>query len=135
MKVSISRGIASVLGPDLKIEGNIVSAGEVFVLGAFSGTLTARKLTVEKGGTIDGNVEVEVAVINGTFSGHLSATSVSLGRTALVSADITYVAMEMEPGAVHCGLSRHVNSLEAHSANGAAPAPVLELIHSAPGTA
>jgi cytoskeletal protein CcmA (bactofilin family) len=118
MKVSISRGISSIFGPGLTIEGNVTSKGDVYVLGAFTGTVNAHKLTIEKSGAIDGNVEAESVVIDGSFSGNLTATSVSLGRTASVNADIVYVSMEMQSGAVHCGAARHVDIIEATAANG-----------------
>jgi cytoskeletal protein CcmA (bactofilin family) len=135
MKVSISRGIASILGRDLKIEGKITSNGEVLVLGSLKGTLTARTLTVERGGIFDGDVEAETVAINGEFSGSVTAESVRLGRTASVTADITYVSMEMNPGSIHCGQSRHVDHVEAKAAHGEAPAPVLKPIRSVPGSA
>jgi cytoskeletal protein CcmA (bactofilin family) len=130
MKVSISRGTASVLGPDLRFEGKITSAGDVFVLGTLQGTVNARKLTIDKNGTMEGDVEAEAVVIHGSFSGNLTAGSVSLHRGASVNADITYVSMEVEPGAVHCGHSRHVDHFDAKPVRDAAP--VLELIHSSP---
>ena len=81
MKLSISRAIPLVLGTDCKIDGNIISEGEVHILGAFKGNLAARKLTLGEGGTIEGKVEAESVLINGNFSGSLSAKSVVLGKT------------------------------------------------------
>ncbi len=135
MNVSISRGIVSVIGADLRIEGNITTNGDVIVLGALTGTVTAHKLTVEKGGTIDGDAKAEIVVINGKFSGNLASGSVSLGRTASVNADVTYVSMEMQTGGVLRGQVRHVDSINARIANGETAAPVLELIRPAPGAA
>ncbi len=112
MKLSISRGVPSILGADCKIDGNIISEGEVHILGAVKGNLIARKLTLGKGGTIEGKVEAESAVLNGNFSGSLSAKSVVLGQTASVTADIIYLSMEMERGAVYNGHARHVNDVE-----------------------
>lgn len=134
MKVSVSRGIASVLGPDLKFEGKITTAGEIFVLGQLQGTVLARKLTIDRGGTMEGDVEAEAVVIDGAFSVNVTARSVSLRQGASVNADITYVSMEIEAGAIHCGQSRHVGHFEP-KANREGFAPVLELIHSAPGSA
>lgn len=134
MKVSVSRGIASVLGPDLKFEGKITSGGEIFVLGQLQGTVLARKLTIDKGGTMEGDVEAEAVVIDGAFSGNVMAQSVSLRQGASVNADITYVSIEIEAGAIHCGQSRHVDQFEPRASREAS-APVLELIHSMPGSA
>jgi len=115
MKLSIWRPIPSILGADCKIDGNIISEGELHILGAFKGNLAARKLMLGKGGTIEGKVEAESVVINGNFSGSLSAKSVVLGQTALVTADIIYLSMEMEAGAVYNGHARHVNDAETNT--------------------
>ena len=111
MKLSISRAIPLILGTDCKIDGNIISEGEVHILGAFKGNLAARKLTLGKGGTIEGKIEAESVLINGNFSGSLSAKSVVLGKTASVTADIIYLSMKMETGAVYDGYARHVNNV------------------------
>ena len=111
MKLSISRAIPLVLGTDCKIDGNIISEGEVHILGAFKGNLAARKLTLGEGGTIEGKVEAESVLINGNFSGSLSAKSVVLGKTSSVAADIIYLSMKVETGAVYDGYARHVNDV------------------------
>ena len=57
-------------------------------------------------------------MINGNLSGRLSAVSVVLGPTASVTADIVYVSMRMEPGAIYEGYSRRVDSIENFSGEG-----------------
>ncbi len=90
----------------------MISEGEVDILGAFKGNLIAHKVTLSEGSTIEGKVKAESAVINGKFSGSLSAKSVVLGRTASVTADIIYSTMEMETGAVYDGQARPVHDIE-----------------------
>jgi cytoskeletal protein CcmA (bactofilin family) len=135
MKVSMARGVPSVIGPDLKMEGKIVTEGDVLILGTLTGIVCARTLTVGKGGMIDGHVEAETVVIDGSLSGSLTATSVLLGRTASVYADMTYVSMEMQSGAILSGTSRHVDCIKAAATNEQTPTSQLEFIHSAHGTA
>ena len=106
------RDVPSILSAGLKVEGDVVSDGEVHVIGSLSGNLTAHKLTLGEGGTLNGMVETEMAVINGRLTGRLAAVNVVLGRTAHVTADIIYVSMRIEPGAVFEGYSRRVESIE-----------------------
>ncbi len=115
MKLSISHAVLSVLGVDCKIDGSIISEGEVNILGAVKGNLIARKLTLGKGGTIEGKIEAESVIINGNYSGSISAKSVVLGPTASITADIVYHSMEMETGAVYDGHARHVNDVETNT--------------------
>jgi len=110
------RGVPSILAAGMKIEGDIVSDGEIHILGQHSGNIVARKVTLGEGGSITGTVEAETAIINGTLSGRLSAQAVTLGRAAAVTADIVYVSMRVEPGASYEGYSRRVESIETFSA-------------------
>lgn len=110
------RGVPSILAAGFKVEGDIVSDGEVHILGQHSGNIVARKVTLGEGGTITGTIEAESAVINGTLSGRLSAVAVVLGRCASVTADIVYVTMRVEPGASYEGYSRRVEAIETFSA-------------------
>lgn len=101
----------SILGADLKITGDIASAGEVHVSGVVKGDITAKKLTIGEGGSVIGAVEAEVAMVAGTLTGRLTATTVTLASTARVVADITHVSLTIEPGAVFEGYSRRVDTI------------------------
>jgi cytoskeletal protein CcmA (bactofilin family) len=121
------RGVPSILSVGARIQGDIVSDGEVHILGAVSGNVTANKLTLGEGGTLSGTVETETAVINGVLTGRLAAVNVVLGTNARVTADIVYVSMRIEPGAVFEGYSRRVESIETVSGEAVqlpAPQPV-----------
>jgi len=115
----------SILSSDLKIEGDIVSDGELHISGAVKGDVVARKLTLAAGGSITGTVEVDVAVIAGNVAGRLTATSVTLAGTAHVVADITHVSLLIEQGAVFEGFSRRVDTIEAAADVDARPMPRL----------
>jgi len=102
----------SILSSDLKIEGDVVSHGDLHVNGSIKGDVVAHRLTLGEGGTITGTVEVDVAVIAGNLAGQISATSVTLTSTARVVADITHVSLLIEEGAVFEGFSRRVDTIE-----------------------
>ena len=105
--------VPSILSSDLRIEGDIVSQGELHISGAVKGDVVARKLTLAEGGSITGAVEADVAVIAGNLAGRLTANSVVLACTARVVADVTHVSMSVEQGAVFEGFSRRVDTIEA----------------------
>jgi cytoskeletal protein CcmA (bactofilin family) len=102
----------SILNSGLAVSGDIYSEGEVHITGSVEGNITANKLTLGRGGSVNGTVEAETAVINGVLSGRLSAMMVVLGGSAHVNADISYVSMRIEPGAIFEGFSRRVERLE-----------------------
>jgi cytoskeletal protein CcmA (bactofilin family) len=103
----------SILSSDLKIEGDIVSQGELHISGSVKGDVVARKLTLGEGGSITGAVEADMAVIAGNLAGRLTATSVVLARSARVVADVTHVSLSIEQGAIFEGFSRRVDTIEA----------------------
>lgn len=102
----------SILSEGFRVEGDIVCTGEVHVGGVLSGDLAASKVTVVESGSINGSVEAETAVINGSLSGRLRAAHVVLGRASHVTADIIYCSMRIEPGALFEGFSRRVDREE-----------------------
>lgn len=106
------RSVPSILSAGARIQGDIVSDGEVHILGSVAGNVTANKLTLGEGGSLSGTVETETATINGVLTGRLAAVNVVLGSNARVTADIIYVSMRIEPGAVFEGYSRRVESIE-----------------------
>lgn len=107
----------SFIGAGLKIDGDINSEGDVDIAGIVNGNVTARKITVFSGGILKGAAIVATAVINGALDGRLTAEDVSLGSKAHVAADVTYVSLRMEAGAVLIGESRRVESLDKIPAN------------------
>jgi cytoskeletal protein CcmA (bactofilin family) len=102
----------SFLGAGLKVEGDIHSEGDVDIAGTVTGNVTARKMTVFEGGAVNGIAKAETAVVNGVLDGKLTAADVALGSTSRVAADVTYVSLRMEAGAVFIGQSRRVDSLD-----------------------
>ncbi len=109
----VKRGDAapSILSDDLTIEGDIISEGDVHIIGIVKGDVTARKLTLGDDGAITGAVEVDNAVIGGKLAGRLTATSVVLLSSARVTADITHVSLAIAPEAVFEGFSRRVDAI------------------------
>lgn len=103
----------SVLSGDVEVAGDIVSEGDLHISGSIKGNVTARKLTLGKGGSIAGSVKADAAVIAGRVTGRLTAASVTLTSTAHVVADVTQVSLMIEEGAVFEGFSRRVETIDA----------------------
>jgi cytoskeletal protein CcmA (bactofilin family) len=121
--------VPSILSSDLKIEGDIVSLGELLISGSVRGDVIARDLTLGEGGSVTGAVSAEIAIIAGKVAGRLTAASVVLRPTARLAADVTHVSLTMEPGAAFEGLSHRVVSVE-----GAEDSAVRKLLLSPPAS-
>lgn len=94
-----SSGNRSVLGPDLKISGEISSAGAVEVLGEVDGTISAQSLTIGAEGRMTGDVSAEVVEVKGRLEGRVASQSFTLRAAAQVTADIGYTTLIIESGA------------------------------------
>jgi cytoskeletal protein CcmA (bactofilin family) len=94
-----SNGKASVLASDLKISGDVTSAGSIEVLGEIDGTITARGLTVGAEGRVTGIVTADSVDVKGRLDGKVTSDSFAMRSTAVVTADITYQTLAIDSGA------------------------------------
>ena len=96
---SSQAGILSVISPNVRIVGDIVSQGEVHVDGEIDGNISCQVLTVGEGARITGEVTAESVKVHGELQGKINAPTVSITRTAKVSGDIIHESLEIEVGA------------------------------------
>ncbi len=89
----------SILSRDLRVAGNLSSAGDMQVDGIVEGDVKSRTLTLGETGVVTGLVEAEQARICGSIRGKLVARSVELTRTAKVFGDIIHQTLSIEAGA------------------------------------
>jgi len=89
----------SILSRDLRVIGNLSSAGDMQVDGIVEGDVKSRTLTLGETGAVTGTVEAEQARICGSIRGKLVARSVELSRTAKIFGDIIHQTLSIEAGA------------------------------------
>jgi cytoskeletal protein CcmA (bactofilin family) len=94
-----ANGKASVLASDLRISGDVTSAGSIEVLGEIDGTITARGLTVGAEGRVTGIVTADLVEVKGRLDGKVTSDSFTMRSTAVVTADITYQTLSIDSGA------------------------------------
>ena len=94
-----SSNAKSVLAQDLKITGEITSAGAIEILGEVDGNIQARGLTVGPEGRVTGTVSAEAVEIKGRLDGKVASQSFTLRAVAEVAADVTYTTLVIESGA------------------------------------
>ena len=94
-----SNSARSVLGPDLKITGEITSAGSVEVLGEIDGNITANGLIIGQEGRVKGSVNAHSVEVKGKLDGKVTCESFTLRASSVVKADITTIAIVIESGA------------------------------------
>ena len=94
----ISRG-GAVIGEDLVIQGDLKSRGDIDVHGYVTGSVTAERLTVHRGGRVYGNVRAATAEVNGTMQGTIAVRNlISIGASGSVNGDVRYGQLALAPG-------------------------------------
>ena len=100
------RGTPSIIGPDLKIQGNLISTGEVQVDGEVEGDLHATHVLIGERARIQGAVNAEEVVVRGHVMGSVRGGKVMLQSTSHVEGDVHHKALAIEQGAYFEGKSR-----------------------------
>jgi cytoskeletal protein CcmA (bactofilin family) len=123
-------GLASVIGADLTINGNLQSAGEVQIEGNLEGNLQAARIVVGQAAKINGNLIAEDVIVHGMVNGSIRGNRVTLQSTSKVDGDIVHQSLAIEQGAHFEGKSRRsATPLDVKPSNGAelsiVPAPAV----------
>jgi len=121
--------ILSVISPNVRIVGDIVSQGEVHVDGQIDGNISCQVLTVGEGARIVGEVTAESVKVHGELSGKINSPVVSITKTAKVVGDVIHESLEIEVGAYfegHCirrpGSQQELKRIEQSSSSSPAQA-------------
>ena len=82
---------ASVLGPNLRVEGNVRGSGGLDLLGSFKGELSIEGLVwIRPQGSVQGEINASSVVVEGRIVGSVQATGkVDLRKGCRVEGDIT----------------------------------------------
>ena len=92
-------GARSILASDLKITGEIASAGIVEVFGEIDGNISADSLTIGPEGRVSGAIGAAVIEVKGHVDGKIISGSFTMRASADVAADVTYETVVIESGA------------------------------------
>jgi cytoskeletal protein CcmA (bactofilin family) len=100
------RNTPSVIGPDLTINGNLVSKGEVQVDGEVLGDIQGTYVVIGEKARITGGIIAEEIVVRGHVMGSVRGKRVMLQSSSHVEGDIFHQALAIEQGAFFEGKSR-----------------------------
>lgn len=97
--------VATLIGEDITIEGNLRGDGETQIDGAIHGDVMVARLAIGETGRIEGSVQAELVEVRGRVTGSITAKQVRLYASAYVDGDITHEQLTMEAGAYFQGRS------------------------------
>ncbi len=107
---SSSERTISVLGPDLTVDGNLISTGELRVDGDVQGDIKGVRVVIGETARVTGGVVAEDVVILGHVMGSVRGRRVSLQSASHLEGDIYHQALVMEQGAFFEGTSRRADN-------------------------
>lgn len=89
----------SVIGAGVRFSGHISPASTLEIHGIVHADVIADKLEIAEGGSLEGNSEIGLAVINGRYKGKMRAKTAWLMNKARLSGEIEYESVQMDRGA------------------------------------
>jgi cytoskeletal protein CcmA (bactofilin family) len=100
--------ILSIIGPGMRIKGDLEARGSVRIEGMVEGTIQAGKaVVIGREGTVKGDILTEDAVLAGTVNGTIRAKSrLEVESTARVDGEIYAKTLKLDEGAVVNGQVR-----------------------------
>ena len=108
-KVPGSTQVASTLGVDMVVTGNISGAGPIQILGQVTGDIHASHLVICEGAHVEGKVTAKEALIDGVFKGTIQADTVKLRGSAEVEGEIFNRSLTVEENVRFEGVSRRLD--------------------------
>ena len=101
--------VASVIGADLSITGNLESTGEVQIDGELQGDVHAGRIVVGEQALITGALIADEIVIRGNVQGSIRGNNVTFQAASRVEGDVFHKTLTIEQGAYFEGKSRRSN--------------------------
>lgn len=101
--------MASVIGADLRVVGDLSCRGDVQVSGWVQGDIVGRTVTIEQHATVHGNLSGEAVHIRGIVNGDVRADTVVLAGSAHLVGDIIHLSLAIEEGAYLDGACRRID--------------------------
>lgn len=106
-------GKPSVINADLRVIGDLESAGDIQVDGVVEGDIRSRTVTVSPGANIKGSIQADTINISGTVNGQVEAPTINISKTAHMTGDVIHQILSIEAGANFGGNCRRLESVKA----------------------
>jgi cytoskeletal protein CcmA (bactofilin family) len=100
-----SDSIISIIGPGMRIVGDVLTDGTVRIEGRVEGSVTAAKaVVVGQEGSVSGDLRTQDAIISGTVDGTLvSESRLEVQASARIEGEVRARRLQLEEGAVMNG--------------------------------
>jgi len=110
-------GAPSIISADLRIVGDLTSAGDLQIDGTVEGDIQSRTVTIGESAQVTGSIAGDTIRVCGSVNGQIKGQTVTLDKSAKVVGDIHHQSLAIEPGAF---LEGHCRRLERSGATSSA---------------
>lgn len=95
----------TVIASDVRVEGNIVSGGHVYVHGTLNGNIDSREslIKIMRGGLVEGNITCRELIIDGKVIGQCSSDIVEICEHGQVTGTLAYRTLAVKKGGSFSG--------------------------------
>jgi cytoskeletal protein CcmA (bactofilin family) len=118
--------VPSIIGPEMVIQGNFKSGGELHVEGTIEGDINVRSLVVGKDAVLKGAIVADKVKVCGEVVGSIRAGDVMLAATARVIGDVHHDVLSIEPGAALDGLCKRREPVKSEAKSETKPMPLAK---------
>tara|TARA_Y100000814_G_scaffold223182_1_gene167182 strand:- start:579 stop:989 length:411 start_codon:yes stop_codon:yes gene_type:complete len=104
--------ISSILGPEIKIEGNIDAKGDLLIYGEVKGNVSSQgTINSSKGSLVQGNISAQNASIHGKITGDLTIKNKAiLGKNSHLKGNLEAAIIIIEEGAKFDGMCHMIKT-------------------------
>ncbi len=101
--------LVSSIGRGMLVTGKVICPGILQIFGSVTGEIHAGQLVVCDGGSVDGTIIAQEAVIQGAFKGTIYGNTVKLQNSAVVEGEVFNRSLSIEQDAQFEGVSRRLD--------------------------
>ncbi|BBT92641.1 hypothetical protein WP8W19C02_42610 [Enterobacter cloacae] len=97
----------TVIANDVRVEGNIVSTGHVYVHGELIGNIASEQslIKIMRGGRVEGNITCRELIIDGAVIGECHSDAIEICENGEVTGTLSYRALAVKKGGMFSGIA------------------------------
>ena len=103
--------VPSIIAADLRIVGNLISAGSIEIEGEIEGNVTCGHVTVRRSGKVAGDVIADIVQVDGEINGLVKGKNINVSETGKVAGVIMYEILSIKDGAFIDGQCKSTDKL------------------------
>lgn len=108
------KSATTIIACDVRVDGNIVAAGHVYIHGTLFGNIDAKDkmIKVMRSGMVEGNIVCQELIVDGNVVGQCSSDTIEICEHGNVNGTLSYRTLSMKKGGIFTGKAETLPPLE-----------------------